>query len=469
MLHFDTFHYVSLLDNLKMLLDNDEVYKNMFYGNNKCHIPGVYSDFADGTFVQSLSVDSNWLQIIGYYDELETTNPLGSNTKKYKLGFVFYTLGNLHPKFRSTHTSIYLSTVANYTIVETHGISKVLQPFVDELNQLAQVGIISHGRVHKGGLIAFLGDNLASHTVGGYKQSMSFATHFLRSCMATKEESIQHFVAEEFEKRTPEQYEEMCAKIAADSTGRLSVEYGINERSILNDVAGFSVVGGLCHDAFHDLLEGAVNYELRLLLEHVFTCGYISLNQLNDRLKSFNCGYTETDSKPNQLTTRCFKEGKIRYSASEMLLMTRILPFLIGDKVPEDDEHYVCLLKLIVILQIALCPSPSDDVISYLRVLIEEHHTMFIELYPNHSFIPKFHYLIHYPDQIRMFGPLIRAWTMRYEGKLNYFKQIARSGNYKNITLTLAKRHQRWLSYQLHSGNIFTLAIYSNSVLHTLI
>ena len=86
---------------------------------------------------------------------------------------------------------------------------------------------------------------------------------------------------------------------------------------------------------------------------------------------------------------------------------------------------------------------------------LEEHHTMFIEIYQDKSFIPKLHYLVHYPDQIRSHGPLIRAWTMRYEGKL-YFKQISHSCNYKNITLTLASKHQRWLVYHLHSEMMFT-------------
>jgi hypothetical protein len=49
-----------------------------------------------------------------------------------------------------------------------------------------------------------------------------------------------------------------------------SIKYGINERSIMNDVKGFSVIGELCHDVFHDLLEGALSYELKLALKHFF-------------------------------------------------------------------------------------------------------------------------------------------------------------------------------------------------------
>ena len=79
---------------------------------------------------------------------------------------------------------------------------------------------------------------------------------------------------------------------------------------------------------------------------------------------------------------------------------------------------------------------------------------MFTNLFSNESFIPKLHYMLHYPQQILNHG--IRAWTMRFEGKLKYFKNIVQIGNFKNITLTLTKRHQRWLAYHIQSDNLFT-------------
>ena len=40
------------------------------------------------------------------------------------------------------------------------------------------------------------------------------------------------------------------------------------------------------------------------------------------------------------------------------------------------------------------------------------------------------------------FGPLVRHWTMRFEAKHSYFKQLAHSmGNFVNITYSLATRH----------------------------
>ena len=48
---------------------------------------------------------------------------------------------------------------------------------------------------------------------------------------------------------------------------------------------------------------------------------------------------------------------------------------------------------------VLLRPSKKDDV-PYLRVLIEEHHTLFKGLYPAASIIPKMYYVIHIPDDI---------------------------------------------------------------------
>ncbi len=45
-------------------------------------------------------------------------------------------------------------------------------------------------------------------------------------------------------------------------------------------------------------------------------------------------------------------------------------------------------------------------------------------------------------------GPLVCHWTMRFEAKHCYFKRIAnRLGNFKNISYTLAARHQQLQCY----------------------
>lgn len=51
--------------------------------------------------------------------------------------------------------------------------------------------------------------------------------------------------------------------------------------------------------------------------------------------------------------------------------------------------------------------------------------------------------MTHYAKQMMQFGPLSHFWTLRFESKHSYFKDISRATkNLKNITYTLAKRHQ---------------------------
>ena len=77
-------------------------------------------------------------------------------------------------------------------------------------------------------------------------------------------------------------------------------------------------------------------------------------------------------------------------------------------------------------------------------------------LYGESCITPKFHFMVHYPAQIISLGPMVCSWTMRYESKLQFFKRASCLGNFKNIALTVAERHQRWMCYQLTSGNLLS-------------
>ena len=100
------------------------------------------------------------------------------------------------------------------------------------------------------------------------------------------------------------------------------------------------------------------------------------------------------------------------------------------------------------------CTISSHDTISFLRVLIEEKLDLFKKLYPESSMIPKQHYMVHYPSQISRLGPLIQSWNMRQESKLSFVKRVSRQSNYKNVCLTVAKKHQFWLCHQMLSNNL---------------
>jgi hypothetical protein len=83
----DCVYDIDLLDSLQCLLQCDSVADQIMLSHAK--YDGCLSDFCDGTLFKTyllFSEHSNALQIILYYDDLELCNPLGSNTKKHKIG-----------------------------------------------------------------------------------------------------------------------------------------------------------------------------------------------------------------------------------------------------------------------------------------------------------------------------------------------------------------------------------------------
>jgi len=71
--------------------------------------------------------------------------------------------------------AISLAIASTVPIVEKHGLSKVLELFVTDMNILATTGIdiTYNGKTknYKGTLLTFLADNLASNNLGGFKKS----------------------------------------------------------------------------------------------------------------------------------------------------------------------------------------------------------------------------------------------------------------------------------------------------------
>lgn len=83
-----------------------------------------------------------------------------------------------------------------------------------------------------------------------------------------------------------------------------------------------------------------------------------------------------------------------------MWLLGRILPIIIGDFVPDDDEKWLNYLQIMEIVDRLFSPQISQDSASYLAILISDHHNEFVRLYPNESVIPKMHSMIHMPRLI---------------------------------------------------------------------
>ena len=337
----DTYQYVPLLPSLRKLLRDTTVLEQIEQLPKRINQDGKIEDFCDGERFKNHPKDLSALQIIAFYDEVEICNPLGSHVKQHKLGIVFYTLGNIAPKYRSQLKIINLAIVVTVPIVDVYGLDKVLQPFVNDLNVLSSTGIsltidgVDH--TFKGALLTMLADNLASNQLGGFKQSFSFAFRSCRTCLVTHNSLSSSFVSDSFEMRNkPDHLKHL--DFLTGAAAHFSKTYVVNTRSALLDVQHFDMFGGgLAHDAMHDLFEGVAPLEVKLLLSHYIAAHLFTLNEYNDRLLHFNFGYSEKD-KPIPIQA-LQPEKSLRSTASQMSLLVRILPFLIADRVPEGDKY----------------------------------------------------------------------------------------------------------------------------------
>ena len=74
---------------------------------------------------------------------------------------------------------------------------------------------------------------------------------------------------------------------------------------------------------------------------------------------------------------------------------------MVGHFIPSSDEFWENFLVLLEILDLLLAPEITEDETAHLESLIFEHHTQFLELYPDVSVIPKMHFMVHMPRIIR--------------------------------------------------------------------
>ncbi|XP_048583720.1 uncharacterized protein LOC5498446 isoform X2 [Nematostella vectensis] len=206
----------------------------------------------------------------------------------------------------------------------------------------------------------------------------------------------------------------------------------------------------------HDVLEGVLQYVVKEVLKVLINEKRLfTLDELNTRIRTFDFGYHSDTNRPApiQPTRLVSNDHTLKQHANQMWCLGMFLPLLVGDLVPEDDEHWELFCILLQIMRIVFSPVIDKEQLPYLQVLIQHHHQMFQQLFPGCSITPKMHYMVHMPTTILKLGPLVHSWCMRYEAKHHYFKRTAiLLGNWINLPFSLAKRHQEGLCYRLQTA-----------------
>lgn len=130
-----------------------------------------------------------------------------------------------------------------------------------------------------------------------------------------------------------------------------------------------------------------------------------------------------------------------------------------------DNPLWEIIFVLREICSLLQCVKISIGQVAYLKSLIKEYIELRLDLFPNIKLRPKHHYLTHYPDLIIKFGPLKHLWTLRYESKHRYFKNILKhSPNFKNILFSLSERHQLLQAMHATEATIFADKVISEEL-----
>ncbi len=239
---------------------------------------------------------------------------------------------------------------------------------------------------------------------------------------------------------------------SAEESGKPCV--GVKRACVLTEnLSHFDVTTGYPPDILHDLFEGLVPVELAQCLGMLMSKKYFSLDTLNKVILSFPYKGDDKKNRPHIVPQSFKRKNTIGGNGAENWTLLRLLPFLIGDVIPEGESVWEIILDLKEIVELAVAQVHTEESIGYLQSKISDHRQKYQEAFPNQKLLPKHHYLEHYPHMIWCFGPLVGLWTMRFEGKHSFFKNVAHHTKcFKNVALTLAKKHQLMIAYHLHSS-----------------
>ena len=446
-----TFQYVPLKQLLKHILESKGLMRAVL--EYQPSDDGIMRDFHDGEFCRGHVFFSNPrnIALLLYADDCEIANPLGSKAGMHKIGVIYCTILNLPPKFRSSLCNCYLVGLYNSGDVKTYGFQPILHPIVEDIKELERDGLYIDTDVFQGmvqvSIAQVSGDDLGLNGIFGLVESF-VSHHFCRNCKMHIEEMRIALEANYERLRNHDNYDEDLLLNDPTSTS-------VKGSCLLNNVQHFHVTTNYAPDVMHDLLEGVCGLEVHIVLGNLIQAGLFDLDTLNSRITSFDYAPCDSKNKPSPISHNKIQQpdGATGQTAAQMWCLIRYLPLMIADLVPEGNEHLELILLLLGCMDFIFSPEITTQATFFLKQLIKDHHDYFLQMCPNRNLKPKHHFMTHCPQQMRLLGPLINYWTMRFEAKHRFFKRLGHIVcNYRNILKTLANRQQMFLCYNLMCG-----------------
>ncbi|XP_066592936.1 uncharacterized protein [Prorops nasuta] len=352
------------------------------------------------------------LPLIIYYDDFETGNALGSHVGEQQLGGVYVSLPFLPPHLVAKLNNILISSVFYTKHKKSLGNHAVFEATIMDINSLIRDGLE-------------LRDNLGLNSASGFVESFGKTVRYCRICEATSEQCEIMCEEDSTLLRNRDNYEKHVSNITFNPK---SSDSGIKENCVFNNIINFHIVENKSVDLMHDVCEGVVGYTLsKILTILIYEQKLFSLNVLNNRITNFSYGSTEISNKPRSIIREFSKK--------------KYLILIIGDLVPEHNEHWKLYLILRQIVGILLSPRFVESDVYQVKYLIRKHNEMYIKLFGRLK--PKMHFMVHIPNIMRDFGPLVNFWCMPFERKNKQLKNtIICNASGKNLPFTVCIKNQ---------------------------
>ena len=299
------------------------------------------------------------LQLLLYQDAFEIVNPLGSARGKDKVIGTYFTLANIEPHNRLSVDHIQLVSLYRPTEkdLKEFGVKKVYQTLIDDLKTLETTGLdMGEEEPLLGTVVAVLGDNLGSHSLGGYVESFS-DTHFCHYCLVSRTELLASDMPMKGQVRTPENYN---TALAESHAGGLTHFHGVKQDSVLNQLRYYHVAQpGMLPCLPHDLFEGVVSLDLPLIINVLIKKKkWLTYSQRNERIAKFPYQGADVLDKPCPLSESF---THIAGHAVQNWVFLRLLPMILHPFVQNKaDPVWGILLKLKEIVEMVCTPNITE-------------------------------------------------------------------------------------------------------------
>uniref|UniRef100_A0ABD2WJ19 Uncharacterized protein n=1 Tax=Trichogramma kaykai TaxID=54128 RepID=A0ABD2WJ19_9HYME len=431
------FHYVSLIETIKLVFSNEEI---LNFKNYEVPVPDdILTRFEDGEIFKEHPFFKKYkdaIPIVLYYDEFLPNNPVGTKTRNQKLGGFYVSFLNLPEHLRDYIGNVHTLAIAKEEDIKEFGVENCLKSFMLELMKLESdngVSYIINGKkiTLRGTLVSVCADTLAAHELFGFLGPS--ATYFCRQCEITKDQK-EFFPLINAPLRNKDSHD-LYVKLA-ENEGEESVK-GVKKSCILNESKYFHCTNNFNFDIMHDVLEGQGQLDLKLVLGKLIeNKNYeLTLDYINTKIKSFDYGPIDIKNKPSPIIAYSSHEIKLQERAAQTWVLLRAFPFFVSGKVENDDPYLKHIINLNMINEIIFAPKVPISMLSYLQELIDKHIETFQKLFPGTNLKNKLMHMRHYADCIKKSGPLRHLACFKYEAKHNLFIRYGNlCRNYRNLT-----------------------------------